>query len=167
MKYKMLLWPHANARYQNESLKLAENELRLMLDVLAPEAVISQYPALNLPALQIDLEGEMPQILIEAVQQHSLLYGLFAICENGAFMPVCGRAETYVGSDLAGIVHQDAAVGQIRTGHGLYVSILDKQHSNTPSFCICFIYTTYPSQKQVSFYGWRKQKERQGLSFDR
>jgi len=31
MKYCMLLWPHSNARYQNESLKLAENELRLML----------------------------------------------------------------------------------------------------------------------------------------
>jgi len=104
MKYCMLLWPHSNARYQNESLKLAENELRLMLDILAPEALVSEYTALNLPALQIELEGEMPQLLIEALQQHSLLYGLFVIGENGALMPLCGRAEAYVGSDLAGIL---------------------------------------------------------------
>ena len=30
MRYKMLLWPHANARYQSETVKLAEAELQLM-----------------------------------------------------------------------------------------------------------------------------------------
>ena len=104
MKYCMLLWPHSNARYQNESLKLAENELRLMLDVLAPDAVISAYEALNMPALQIEMEGEMSRLLIEALEQHSLMYGLFSIAESGALMPVCGRAEAYVGGDLAGIL---------------------------------------------------------------
>ena len=43
MKYCMLLWPHSNVRYQNETLKLAQSELRLMLDIFAPQAEISVY----------------------------------------------------------------------------------------------------------------------------
>ena len=104
MKYCMLLWPHSNVRYQNETLKLAESELRLMLDVITPDAVISAYDALSLPALQIEMAGEMPQILLEAIQQHSLLYALFAVRDDGALTPVSGRAEAYVGGDLAGIL---------------------------------------------------------------
>ena len=41
MKYIMILWPHSNVRYQNETMKLAESELRLMLDIFAPEGEIS------------------------------------------------------------------------------------------------------------------------------
>ena len=41
MRYKMLLWPHANARYQGEALKLAWSELELMLERLVPGAQIT------------------------------------------------------------------------------------------------------------------------------
>jgi len=134
MKYCMLLWPHSNARYQNESLKLAENELRLMLDVLAPDAVISAYEGVNLPALQIELDGEMRQILIEALQQHSLLYGLFEIGENGSLTPVCGRAEAYVGGDLAGILKYKGKTNelflQLLVNAALYSSDFAKRASD-------------------------------------
>ena len=102
MKYCMLLWPHANVRYQNETLKLAQSELRLMLDAHAPQAEISAYEGLNLPALQI--EGELSPAAIGAMRQHSLLYGLFEIRDGGMLLPVCGRADAYVGSDLPGIL---------------------------------------------------------------
>lgn len=104
MKYCMLLWPHANVRYQNETLKLAQSELRLMLDVFAPEAVIAPYAALNLPALQVELPGEMDAALMRAVQGHSLLYALMEVREGGYLLPVCGREEAYVGADLPGIL---------------------------------------------------------------
>ena len=49
MHYKMLLWPHANARYQNETLKLAAAELELMLARLAPGAEIAADERLGMP----------------------------------------------------------------------------------------------------------------------
>ena len=88
MKYCMLLWPHANVRYQNETLKLAQSELRLMLDVFAPDAQISTYTALNIPALAIDLPGGMDAQLLRAVRGHSLLYALMEARGDGALLPV-------------------------------------------------------------------------------
>ena len=38
MQYTLLLWPHANARYQAETRRLALAELQLMLARVAPEA---------------------------------------------------------------------------------------------------------------------------------
>ena len=51
MHYRMLLWPHANARYQSETLKLATAELELMLARLAPGAEIARTSAWACPAL--------------------------------------------------------------------------------------------------------------------
>jgi len=104
MKYVMLLWPHSNVRYQNETLKLAESELRLMLDVFVPEAEIAPYTGMNLPALEISMAEHMPGVLMDAVRAHSLMYGLFEACEGGLLKPIAGRAEAYVGADLPGIL---------------------------------------------------------------
>ena len=105
MKYIMILWPHSNVRYQNETLKLAESELRLMLDIFAPAGEISVYTQLNnLPALQLDLPENMDKPLMHAVKNHSLMYGLFELAEGGLLKPVAGRADAYVGADLPGIL---------------------------------------------------------------
>lgn len=104
MKYTMLLWPHANVRYQNEALKLAESELRLMMEVLAPDAQLSRCGALELPALEIEIPGEMDAELLAAVRSHSLMYGLFEAQTDGALRYVAGRAPAYVGADLPGIL---------------------------------------------------------------
>lgn len=134
MKYCMLLWPHSNVRYQNETLKLAENELRLMLDALAPDARILPYTALSMPALQIEMEGAMPRLLLEAIACHSLLYGLFEIGENAALTPICGRAEAYVGGDLAGILKYKGKTNelflQLMTNVALYSSTFSKYASD-------------------------------------
>lgn len=104
MKYVMLLWPHANVRYQNETMKLAESEIRLMLDVFAPNAEVEPYTAMKLPALQISLKEHMSGVLLDAICGHSLMYGLFELCENGLLKPMAGRMEAYVGADLPGIL---------------------------------------------------------------
>ena len=57
-----------------------------------------------MPALQIRTDGEMEAQLINAIRGHSLLYGLFEIREGGMLLPIAGREEAYVGSDLPGIL---------------------------------------------------------------
>lgn len=104
MKYEMLLWPHANARYQNETLKLAESELRLMLDVLSPGAEICRCASSAFPALEIEVPGGMDDALRAAICTHSLLYGLFELRPDGALLPVAGRAAAYLGADLPAIL---------------------------------------------------------------
>lgn len=104
MKYRMLLWPHANARYQNEALKLARGELRLMLDVLAPAAAISGAEEMSMPALEIEAPEPLSTETVEALRAHSLMYGLFEVREDRALIPLAGRADARVGADLPGIL---------------------------------------------------------------
>lgn len=126
MKYCMLLWPHANARYQNETLKLAESELRLMLDTYAPEAEICIYGGLNMPALEICMAAEMDGQLMDALRGHSLLYALFEVCDGGLLKPLAGREVAYVGGDLPGILKYKGKTNelflQLLTNAALYSS---------------------------------------------
>ena len=103
MRYKMLLWPHANARYQAETLKLAASELRLMLDRLAPGAEIAADGEMGMPCLDIDVEGGLDAAAMEALRSHSLMYGLFE-CREGLLACVAGRAAAKVGADLPAIL---------------------------------------------------------------
>jgi len=100
----MLLWPHANARYQNETLKLADAELRLMLDKTLPEARISLPEGLDMPCLAIDASEALPDDALAAIRRHSLLYGLFEALPEGTLRPVAGRAPALVGQDLPAIL---------------------------------------------------------------
>ena len=59
MKYTMLLWPHANVRYQNETVKLAKSELELMLACYAPQAVVRAEEDEKMPALTIETQEKM------------------------------------------------------------------------------------------------------------
>ena len=102
MRTIMLLWPHANARYQAETLKLAQAELRLMLDRAAPGATIA--PAgLDMPSLAVDFDGAPPDAAVAAIRRHSLLYGLFED-RDGLLAPVAGRYPARVGGDLPAIL---------------------------------------------------------------
>lgn len=103
MRYRMLLWPHANARYQAESLKLAEAELRLMLDRLAPGARILPGEGLDAPSLDVDFDAPPPKETLEALRGHSLLYALFEV-KDGLWAPVAGRRAARLGADLPAIL---------------------------------------------------------------
>lgn len=103
MRYKMLLWPHANARYQREAVKLAGVELELMLNKLAPGARIVPGEGLDMPCLDIALDGALDAAAIEGIRGHSLLYGLFAE-RDGLLEPVAGRMPARLGGDLPAIL---------------------------------------------------------------
>ena len=97
MRYIMLLWPHANARYQSETVRLARAELRLMLDRLLPGAEIAPEAGLDLPALAIDFPDAPDGVALDALRGHSLLYA-------GLLAPVAGRRPARVGDDLPAIL---------------------------------------------------------------
>ena len=103
MIYRMLLWPHANARYQSESIGLARAELRLMLDRLAPAAGIDVDDETDMPWLDIRFPAAPDADVIDALRGHSLMYGLFED-RGGLLAPVAGRAKARVGRDLPAIL---------------------------------------------------------------
>ena len=103
MHYKMLLWPHANARYQNEALKLAAAELGLMLARLEPLARVAPDEGLGMPCLDIAVDAPLSGDVVRALRRHSLLYGLFE-ARDGLLAPVTGRMEAAVGQDLPAIL---------------------------------------------------------------
>lgn len=115
MKYTILLWPHANARYRNEQLKLAEAELAIMLGRIAPEVEFASVERMGMPALELTSEEALSESCMSALQGHSLLYGLFETREDGAMMPVCGRETPYLGEDLPGILKYKGKTNEMFT----------------------------------------------------
>ena len=115
MRYIVLLWPHANARYQSETVNLARAELALMLEKVAPKATfapettfvpgaeIAPEAGLDMPMLAVDFPEEPSKAVLEALRRHSLLYALFEARE-GLLKLVAGRRPARVGSDLPAIL---------------------------------------------------------------
>lgn len=103
MHYTMLLWPHANARYQVETEKLARAELEVMLSRLGMEYTWEEGGVAGLPSLDF---AARPLADAEAtvISRHSLLYALFERREDGALLPLLGREAPRVGGDLPGIL---------------------------------------------------------------
>ncbi len=114
MKYGILLWPHANARYQAEAARLGRAELEIMLGRIVPDAVVDGFSddALNL------LTFESPEALgaqdVRRLARHSLLYALFQR-EGALLRPVCGRAETYLLPDLPGVLKYKGKTNELFT----------------------------------------------------
>lgn len=105
MKYLMLLWPHANVRYQAETVRLARAELRLMLARVAPDAaLLDDAPEAGLPALAFASEAPLDAPARAALGRHSLLYGLFEARGDGLLKPLLARSPAYLGADLPGIL---------------------------------------------------------------
>ena len=103
MEYTLLLWPHANARYQAETRRLAQAELQLMLARLMPEAGVRIEEA-AMPSLSIATPRPLSDEAIRAIRWHSLLYGLFERRPDGSLMPLAGRAEAFLGADLPSVL---------------------------------------------------------------
>ena len=104
MKYTVLLWPHANARYQQETRKLARAECALMLSRLAPQAQVHIDEVSAIPSLVIDAPNPLDAAAISELRTHSLLYGLFEAREDGCLLPIAGREAAYLGADLPSIL---------------------------------------------------------------
>ena len=103
MKYGIILWPHANARYQTESARLARAELSIMLRNICPTAAVAEEMRSDINMLIFDTENELTYAQVSRIAGHSLMYSMFEI-HGEMLKPVCGRPEAYVGADLPGIL---------------------------------------------------------------
>ena len=103
MHYIMLLWPHANARYQVETEKLARAELEVTLARLGMEYTWEEGDVAGLPALAFAARP-LTEAERAVLSRHSLLYALFERREDGALTPLLGREAPHVGGDLPGIL---------------------------------------------------------------
>lgn len=114
MKYGILLWPHANARYQAETMKLGRAELEIMLGRIAPGAIVKGLSNGSFNLLEFETPNPLNQTDILNLAQHSLLYVLFAV-EGDLLRPISGRAETYLMPDLPGILKYKGKTNELFT----------------------------------------------------
>lgn len=115
MQYTMLLWPHANARYQAETGKLARAELSRMLDRLKISYEIEEESEEGMPSIRFSTQAPLNERAQGMLAVHSLLYGLFERREDGSLYPLLGRLEPKLGSDLAGILKYKGKTNEIFT----------------------------------------------------
>lgn len=102
MTYAMLLWPHANSRYQEAVRPLALGELRLLLGA-AGLAGTPQYRSIaEADWLTFEADALSPRQLA-LISRHSSAYFLARI-EGELLRPVAPRAQGYLGRDLSGIL---------------------------------------------------------------
>lgn len=102
MKYSLLMWPHANARYQAEQARLGRAELEIMLGQIAPGASLAPDDPDN-PMLAFHAPDALTPNQVRALSRHSLAYMLFQ-CEGALLRPIAGRAQTYLMQDLPGVL---------------------------------------------------------------
>ena len=118
----MLLWPHANVRYQKETVRLALAELRLMLSRVQPGAICERDEEICMPALKISVSEELSETALRAVGSHSLLYGLMRV-DAGRLIPVLGRNAAYLGEDLPGILKYKGKTNEMFTAMTLNLAL--------------------------------------------
>ena len=128
MKYTMILWPHANARYRNEMLKLAEAELAVMLSCVAPEVQFAPEEVMGMATLELTSEEPLSERCMTVIQGHSLMYGLFERREDGALIPVVGREKAYLGDDLPGILKYKGKTNEMFTQMLMNVALYSGTH---------------------------------------
>jgi len=103
LKYGILLWPHANARYQTESVRLAHAELTIMLRHICPAAVVSDVMRNDINIIEFETPKALTAGQTALISSHSLMYALFEI-HGEMLKPIGGRSEAYLGADLPGIL---------------------------------------------------------------
>lgn len=113
MNYGLLTWPHANARYQAEAVRLARAELIMMLDAICPGCVVGETrQEINL--IEFTTPAPLTDAQIEKLSAHSLMYVLFDI-ENELLRPICGRVKPYLDGDLPGILKYKGKTNEMFT----------------------------------------------------
>ena len=87
MRYGILLWPHANQRYQASAEQLSKSELGLLLGRygVAVQAQIEQIVGTRWLAFEA---GVLDERVIRALSDHSLLYLLAELLSGGEVQPV-------------------------------------------------------------------------------
>ena len=100
MQYVMLLWPHANVRYEEAVREPAKAELKRILQCANADAEVQYARFMNAGALTFKREA-LDDRQLKHISRHSLMY-LFGVWEDtGAFRPLIGAPEGRLGDDLA------------------------------------------------------------------
>ena len=102
MKYGILLWPHANSRYQEAVAPLALAELRLLLRCCKIEAEVETKTVHGATLFCFETQ-EMTKRQCALIACHSMMY-LLCVMEGDMLLPIDGRGKAYLGSDLSGIL---------------------------------------------------------------
>lgn len=100
MQYAMLLWPHANGRYEEAARDPAKAELERILKCVNADAEVKFTRFMNAGALTFEF-GVLDKRQLLHISRHSLMF-LFGMWEdNRAFVPLSGSPEVSLGEDLA------------------------------------------------------------------
>lgn len=102
MIYGMLLWPHANSRYQDAVKPLALGEMALLLRA----AGLSAQPEWTRAAQTDILLFEAPALTMrqmDMLRRHSAIY-LLCQMEGDLLRPLWGPADPFLGQDISGIL---------------------------------------------------------------
>ena len=102
MTYGMLLWPHANSRYQQAVRPLALGEIRLLLQSAGIDAQPEWTRYFGTDWLRFDCEG-LTDRQLALICRHSAMY-LLCHLEDGCLRPLAGPQAPYLGPDLTGIL---------------------------------------------------------------
>lgn len=131
MRYAMLLWPHANARYREAIEPLAQQELLAVLTRAFPdigpetfaasfESVCgARYLAFSMPE---EREGA-----ISLLRGHSAIALLFRIESDGLWSPICGPCESLLGEDLSGVLKYKGKTNERFTRFVLHMAFLSME----------------------------------------
>jgi Predicted DNA modification methylase len=102
MKYGILLWPHANSRYQEAVEPLALAELRLLLSATGIQAEVNTQTVCGASLLCFESEPLTPR-QCALIERHSMMY-LLCVVQGDLLQPIGGKTPPYLGSDLSGIL---------------------------------------------------------------
>lgn len=102
MTYALLLWPHANWRYEEAARRPAEAELDTILSAVGLRTQCHYAPISGADALLFDAQALAPG-QADAISGHSLQYWFGVWSDDKTFEPLFGAPNACLGSDLAAI----------------------------------------------------------------
>ncbi len=113
MQYAMLLWPHANSRYQEAARPLSTAELLLLLgEKSLSDPRFEQIG--GVPFLRFDSPLAAPE-LHAALSDHAHLYLLTEVQQHGCLIPIGGQRPAYLGQDLPSILKYKGKTNEVFT----------------------------------------------------
>ncbi len=100
MTYALLLWPHANQRYEEAAQEPAAAELDIILSSVSVQTLCKYREIKGVGALVFEAETLAPHQL-HSVCRHSLLYWFGILEDENTFKPMFASPQAYLGDDLA------------------------------------------------------------------
>ena len=122
MKYAIVLWPHANARYQQALRPLSMAELYLLLGDQGLVGEPSFVDICDTQALQFESELAL-DALIGKVSRSAHLLLLSELRDDGSLLPICSQLPARLGADLSGILKYKGKTNEIFTRFVLNMAI--------------------------------------------